>query len=95
VGAELTTVGEHVAVEFPGVVRDLDVGRGQAAVVLPGSARIHTLAPLRRGFPRPYYYEAKSGLRRPGAALFERIRRAISWLLVVKGESWRVGRDGR
>jgi hypothetical protein len=48
-------VGLDIPVEFPGVVRDLDVDRGQAAVVPPGlSARVHTHAPLRRGFPRPY-----------------------------------------
>jgi len=34
-GAQFTAVREHVAIEVPGIVRDHDVDRGQAAVVLP------------------------------------------------------------
>ena len=51
----LAMVSEHLTLEFPGVVRDLDVDRGQAAVVPPGfSARVHRHAPLRCGFARHY-----------------------------------------
>ncbi len=48
----LAVVREHFTIEIPGVVRDVDVDRWQAALVPPGfSARVHTLAPLQRGSP--------------------------------------------
>jgi len=54
-GSLLAMVGEHLAVEFPGVIRNLDVDRRQAAVIPPRfSARVHRHAPLRARLPRHY-----------------------------------------
>jgi hypothetical protein len=37
----------HVAIEFPGVIGNLDVDRGQTVVLVPGvAAYVHAISPV-------------------------------------------------